>query len=177
ANAEQAASRLAEAAAAWREAAQITASLAPMAYYQAAHPALWAGDLEAARQDLAAIDATGVHGRVVELRRRTVQAGIAALEGRAADALGLYRDALRGWGDLGLVWDEALTAIDMATLLDPAEPDVRAAADVARATLVRLGAAPYLDRLDAALTASRPARARTRRIEESAIASGVSPQS
>jgi hypothetical protein len=152
ANAALAAGRLADAAAGWRAIAGIVASLAPIAYYQAARPELWARDLDAARGDLAAVDATGVHGRVVELRRLTLRAGIAALEGRSAEAEGMYRDALRGWHDVGLVWDETLTAIDMATLLDPSLPDVQAAGDAARATLVRLGARPYLERLDAALS-------------------------
>jgi hypothetical protein len=39
----------------------------------------------------------------------------------------------------------------MATLLDPADPEVRAAADAAREILVRLRAAPFIARLDAAL--------------------------
>jgi hypothetical protein len=66
------------------------------------------------------------------------------LEGRPADALPLYREALRCWRDLGLAWDEALCAIDMATLLDPADPEVRAAAEAAREILVRLEAAPFI---------------------------------
>ena len=39
----------------------------------------------------------------------------------------------------------------MATLLDPAEPEVRAAADSAREILNRLGARPLLARLEAAI--------------------------
>ena len=69
--------------------------------------------------------------------------------------MALYRDALRGWRDLGLAWDEALCGLDMATLLDPADPEVRAAADAAREILVRLEAAPFLARLDAAMARSR----------------------
>jgi hypothetical protein len=63
----------------------------------------------------------------------------------------MYREALRSWRDLGLVWDEARTGIDMAILLDPADPEVRDAAANAHAILQRLGARPYLERLDAAL--------------------------
>jgi hypothetical protein len=177
ANADLAQGRLREAAAAWRGLAAVTASYGPIAYYQAARPMLWAGDLEGARADLAAIDATGVHGRVVELRRRTIQAGIAALEGRAAEALNLYRDALRGWYDLGLVWDGVLTTIDMVTLLDPSETEVRDAADTARTTLVRLGARPYIDRLDAALARPREATAPARRSRRPAVPSGASADS
>lgn len=49
----------------------------------------------------------------------------------------------------------------MAQLLDPDEPEVRAAADTAREILVRLEAAPFIARLDAALALSAaPAGAR-----------------
>jgi hypothetical protein len=49
---------------------------------------------------------------------------------------------------------EALTAIDMATLLDPGEPEVRAAANRAREILAGLGARPFLNRLEAAMARS-----------------------
>jgi len=62
----------------------------------------------------------------------------------------MYGEALQGWRDLGLAWDEALCGLDMALLLDPGEPDVRAAAEAAREILVRLEAAPLVARLDAA---------------------------
>jgi class 3 adenylate cyclase/tetratricopeptide (TPR) repeat protein len=120
----------------------------------AARAALWARDGAAARDDLAALDASGIHGPAVEADRRTIRAGLAALEGRTADALPLYREALRAWRDLGLAWDEALCGLDMALLLDPADPEVRAAAAAAREILVRLEAAPFIVRLDAA-TASQ----------------------
>jgi hypothetical protein len=61
---------------------------------------------------------------------------------------------MTGWRDLGLAWEEALCAIDMATLLDPGDPEVRAAAVAARETLVRLDATPFIARLDAALARS-----------------------
>jgi hypothetical protein len=50
--------------------------------------------------------------------------------------------------------DEALCGLDMALLLDPADPEVRAAADSARQILVWLEAAPFIARLDAALARS-----------------------
>jgi hypothetical protein len=100
---------------------------------------------------------------VVEADRLTTRAGIAALEGRPDDALSLYREALRAWRALGLAWDEALCGIDMATLLDPSDPDVRAAAESAREILVRLEAAPFIARLDVAMArvpdGKSPARA------------------
>ncbi len=123
----------------------------------AAHAALWRGDFPAAASELAALDASGFRAPAVEARRVTVRAGLAAGEGRRAEALGLYRDALRRWRDLHFVFDEMLCVIDMATLLDPAEPDVRAAADAAREILVRLRAMPLLARLEAAI--ERPSSA------------------
>ena len=137
--------------------AEISKTNLPEATERRARAALWLGDVGEARADLAAIDAAGVHGPALESGRTTIRAGIAALEGRSADALALYRDALAQWRDLGLVWDEALCGIDMATLLDPADPEVRAAAAAAREILARLGAAPFLARLDAAM--ARPTRA------------------
>jgi class 3 adenylate cyclase/tetratricopeptide (TPR) repeat protein len=147
--------RLADARAAWNRVAEISSTNLSDSMERRARAALWLGDAEAARADLAAIDGSGVHGPSIETARATIRAGIAALEGRSADALALYRDALREWRDLGLVWDEALCGLDMATTLDPAEPEVRAAADAARESLVRLEAAPFLARLDAAMARSR----------------------
>ena len=112
------------------------------------------GDVAGAIVDLAAVDGSGFHGPALEADRTTIRAGIAALEMRGKEALTLYRESLLAWRDLGLVWDEALCGLDMALLLDPAESDVRAAADRARETLVRLEAAPFIARLDAALARS-----------------------
>jgi hypothetical protein len=124
---------------------------ASLVYLYAAICALWERDGERAAAALAALDATGVHGRVVDMDRRTIRAGLAALEGRTGDALSAFREALAGWRDLGSPWREALTAITMATLLEPSDPEVRTAADAAREILVRLRAAPFIARLDAAL--------------------------
>jgi hypothetical protein len=126
------------------------ADLAP-SLPRAARAALWSGAGAAARDDLAALVGSGFHGPAIEADRRTIQAGIAAFEGRPADALPLYREAIRAWRDLGLAWDEALCGLDMATLLDPTAPEVRAAAEAAREILVRLEAVPFVARLDAAL--------------------------
>jgi len=68
------------------------------------------------------------------------------------------------------VWDEALSAVDMATLLDPTEPEVQAAAASAREILTRLGAKPLLALLDAAMTGTRAAV----RVEPSARVVSVS---
>jgi tetratricopeptide (TPR) repeat protein len=143
----------------------VVAEYLPSVLAGAARAALWMGDTAAATDDLAALDGSGIHGPAIAAQRRTILAGLAALDGRPAEALPLYREALRAWRDLGLAWDEALCGIDMATLLDPSEPEVRAATDSAREILVRLGAVPSIARLDAALARSTiadpPSAART----------------
>jgi hypothetical protein len=89
--------RLADARGAWHGVAAISAANLPESLARAARAALWAGDAAAARADLAALDAAGVHGPAIEADRATIRAGLAALEGRPADALASYRDVLRTW--------------------------------------------------------------------------------
>ena len=103
--------------------------------------------LDAVRQ----LEALGSPGPALAADIETIRAGCAAVEGSLRDAAEHYRRAMGAWRDLGLVWDEALCAIDMATLLDPTDPEVRAAGAAAREILVRLEAAPFVARLDAAL--------------------------
>ncbi len=134
----------------------------------AAHCDILAGDPGLARKDLALLEATPRHGRAIDNEHATILAGIAALEGRNAEAMTGYRQALAVWRDLGLVWDEAMCAIDMATVLDPTEPEVVAAAESARSTLVGLGATPFVERLDAALARPHPAEPTRERAVEPA---------
>ena len=142
---------LEDSAAAYRAAARISAGNAPNCHNQAARAHLLARDEVAAAADLGALEATGVHGRWIDARRASIQAGLAALDGREVESLAQYEGALRAFRDLGLALDEALTAIEMATLLEPTLPEVNAAADAARDILTRLRAAPFLDRLAAAV--------------------------
>jgi hypothetical protein len=66
------------------------------------------------------------------------------------------------------VWDEAMTGMDMATLLDPAEPEVATAITSTRAILERLGARPYLERLEAAAFRAGGASSPVRRVRAAA---------
>ena len=100
-------------------------------------------------------------GGVVDHDLATIRAGIAAREGRVADALSLYRSALAGYREAGCRFDVALVVLDMALLLGPGEPAVAAVIPEGRAILESLGAEPLLARLTAA--------------EESASASDESP--
>ena len=62
-----------------------------------------------------------------------------------------HADARRGLLDRGIVFEAALVAIDMATVLGPEDADAIAAAADAGPVLERLRARPFLDRLDATL--------------------------
>ncbi len=120
----------------------------------AGRAAVWAGDLEAAgraREVLAR-----QHGRAAGNALRCLDGGIAALEGRRADALAAYREAIRVWREFGLEFTLALTVLDMLLTLGPAEAEVAALADEARQILTRLGSTPLVARLDQALAAAAP---------------------
>jgi len=145
-----------DAAAGYRRVAVLRAGNAPLGYAFATRASLLLQDAASAASDLAALEATGAHGTTIEAQRASIRAGLAALDGRPADALSLYRDAIRRFRDLGQPVDEAFTAIEMASLLDPAEPEVRAAADAAREILTRLRAQPFLERLDTAMARPSP---------------------
>ncbi len=112
------------------------------------------------------VGALGVSGRAASAQ---LAGGVAGLEGRPDEALDSYRRARAGWHDLRLPWAEALCAIAMATVLDPAEPEVRAAADAAREILVHLGAMPHLEMLDKAMARLAPSAT----VESSAGAGAV----
>ncbi|MGZ6297762.1 MAG: hypothetical protein ACXWPV_11640, partial [Candidatus Limnocylindrales bacterium] len=146
--------QLREARTAWHEEAEIDPLQVAWVLPMAARAALWLGDAAAAGADVEALETSGRHGGVAVLRRRTLRAGLEALEHPGGDAAALYRAALRDWRELGLAWEEALCAIDMATLLDPALADVQAAVASAREILARIGARPFLERLEAAASRS-----------------------
>ena len=146
------AGRLAEARQEAVAAAQATSYFVPITLPLAARAALWAGDMADASDLVAQIDGSVVRGQAVELDRMTLRAGIAALEDRRADAIAGYREALRGWRGLGLAFDEAMAALDLALLLAPTAREMSEAASVIEAThetLTRLGAWPLLTRLEA----------------------------
>ncbi len=137
---------------------------------QAAFIAVCSRDPARLRRATMLFDQVGPRGVSVSAARASFSGGMAALEGRSAEALTTYRRALGSWRDLGLPWDEALCAISMVTLLDPAAPEVRAAAESAREILTRLRAQPFLELLDAALVkgAATPGRKTTPGVETSA---------
>ena len=129
----------------------LTTYFAPLAYPLVIRGALYAGDAPGAAATLALMDASGYWGPALSADRLVATAGIDALEGRGASAVAGYREALRAYRQLGLLFDEATAAVDLATLLPADErdiPDLVTAIAGARETLERLGARPFLEHLD-----------------------------
>ena len=145
--------RLGEAVARGSVAASETSQNAPLALRVAGRAALWARDVNAARDALRGLESVPIHGPNMEASRLTVRAGIGALEGRHDEALGAYREALGLWRDLGLVWDEALCGLDVAMLMGVGDDEVLATVERTRTILTQLGARPFLARLEAVLGA------------------------
>ena len=119
--------------------------------YRAARPSLWARDLAGAKELSDRYNEIGDFGPVADARLATLNAGMCALEGRPAEAIDLYKEALRGWRAVHNVIDEALTGVDAAELLDATDPAVAEIIASTRTILERLHAKPYLERLDAAV--------------------------
>ena len=115
----------------------------------AARAALHLGDLERARRYTEAYRSRP--GNLTIAQQRTMEAGLATLEGRTEDARRLYQEALARWRDGATRWKRTLCQLDIVMLgaLDPAER--QAAADEARSFLQEVGARPFLARLDSAL--------------------------
>ncbi len=120
------------------------------AYILAGHAALWLRDLERARRVQETLRIFSVRGKWVDACRHSLDGGIAALEGRTAEAVALYSDAVQTLRDDGVALDTALCLMDQVAVLDPALPAAQAAAEEARQILERLDAValrPHLDRL------------------------------
>jgi hypothetical protein len=132
---------------------------APIATATATRAALWEGDAAGVATGVSALAAMGSRGDGTDLRRRTLAAGLAAVEGRTREALREYLDVLAQWEACGAPWERALATVDMATVLDTDDPSVAEAVARGREILVGLGAAPFIERLDAAV-GRLPARPR-----------------
>ena len=88
---------------------------------------LWAGDRDAARAGLRALDEVGVTGRATDAARATLEAGLAALDGDPS-AQSRYRVAADSWRQLDVPLQLALCLLDAQRLdggtpSDPAESD------------------------------------------------------
>jgi class 3 adenylate cyclase/tetratricopeptide (TPR) repeat protein len=121
--------------------------------------AIWQRDPALVRAELALLSV----GRspLVTALAREAEAAIAAIEGRAAEAVSAFRDAARRQEDLGNHLARALCQLSMVTLLGPGAPEALDAAEDARAMLTDVGATPFLRFLDQALEEGRSSAPRS----------------
>ena len=122
----------------------------------AVRAALWLGDPERARAAADRMDADPSPGRAATASGVAARAGIAALEGHQTDAIEGFLDALRGFPEVGYEFEVARVALDFVLLLGPDIPEARLAGEQARTIFQRVGAKPYLERLDAAMARATP---------------------
>ncbi len=118
-----------------------------LAVWCAGRAALWLGDAEKARAPLARTEAS--EGRWEVATRRSIEAGISALDGRTGDAAEAYESVLAGRLAQGDPFAHALMTADAVAVL-PAELVPEGAVETARAYLEEIGAAPLLARLASA---------------------------
>jgi class 3 adenylate cyclase/tetratricopeptide (TPR) repeat protein len=117
----------------------------------AARAALWAGRPDDAKRAADALGSIGVHGRAINASLRTIEAGIAALNGETEPATAAYRDAIRQWRDIGTAFDLALCELDFVKFVGGENPDAKAAAEEAESIFRRLDAPAFLQRLNDAV--------------------------
>jgi class 3 adenylate cyclase/tetratricopeptide (TPR) repeat protein len=143
-----AAGRFREAADGLRLSAADNSANIPTDLPRAGRALVWLGDTDGLREIVTMLENSGVRGRVMDVHLRALRAAIAALAGQRDEAAAEYVAALGEFAELGLVFDQALTALDMARALGTEATAVRTALAEARTILERLGARPYLERLD-----------------------------
>ncbi len=119
-----------------------------------ARAALWLGDAARARSALERMRA--FRGRWIAATRLSADAGIATLEGRHDDAAKGYEAAFDAWRALGSPLDLALCALDRAVLRGRGSVAPREEAE-AREIFTRIGAQPFLERLEHATEAATKA--------------------
>jgi class 3 adenylate cyclase/tetratricopeptide (TPR) repeat protein len=118
--------------------------------------ALAIGDLDRIRENARLLDEDPEVQIDARAQQLATHAAIDALEGRRAEAMAGYREAMRLARNNAADFELALLAIDAATALGADEPELARALEQARETFTRVHALPFLARLDAA-TSARPA--------------------
>jgi hypothetical protein len=146
------------AAASWALEAQIRPSSRIESLPPAARAAAWMGDITLVAALTDEFRALGMYGPVLDLDQRVMAASLAALRGQRDEAAAGFAACLTISERMGLLWERALLAIDMALLLGPDRPGMQEAAERSRAIFSQLGAAPFLAKLDAALAAAPTAQ-------------------
>jgi hypothetical protein len=123
-----------------------------VAGHQAGIAALWMRDVERLRATVERIDSLPPTGRLRDATVVSLRAGVAALEGRHDEAIRGFRDGVRRFRELGAVFHASQVAVSFAMAVGPSDPEVRTAVEEAREVFSRVGARPWLDRIDAVLS-------------------------
>ncbi|HEY2917327.1 MAG TPA: adenylate/guanylate cyclase domain-containing protein [Candidatus Limnocylindrales bacterium] len=110
--------------------------------------AVLAGDADAATLALDRLGALGSRGRAVEADKTAIRAGVAALAGDRDAALAGYRTAWTAFRELGLAWDQGLTALSAATRLGLSDAEVLGWLREAREAFAKVRAMPILAMTD-----------------------------
>ena len=150
------AGRYREAADGWRRSSEMNLTNTASDLPRAARALLWAGDLDGVRSVLATLEGPSVHGRVLDLDRRTIRAALTALDGDRDAAAREYAAILPELAEMGLVYEQAQVVLDMALVLGPDAAVVQGSVDDARAILARLGARPLWRRASRSCCNSPP---------------------
>jgi len=117
----------------------------PVAMSMAARAAVWLGEKDKVRDALSAMQR--LRGRYMAAQRRTTEAGLAALEGRASESAELFSDAFEQWRNVDSVLDLALGELDLVRVLGADHVDASVAKE-ARDIFEQIGATAMVDRLD-----------------------------
>lgn len=133
-----------------------TGSSAFVALGTARRAALWMRDPGRVAAAVEQLTEAHFHGAWLDAVRRDLEAGLAVLEGRTKEGATLFAQATTALRDLDVPFDLALTQLDRITVLGADHPDSPAAAEEAHAIFERLGAKPFLERLEAVLAATLP---------------------
>ena len=126
-----------------------SASYAFVSVTTAGRAALWLLDPQRVAPAVEHLAAAQVHGGWIDAVRMGLEAGRAVLEGRTKEGATLFTEATTALRDLEVPFDLALTQLDRITVLGADHLDSPAAAEEARAIFERLGAKPFLERLEA----------------------------
>jgi tetratricopeptide (TPR) repeat protein len=115
--------------------------------------AMWDGDQDRMRSSATAVAQGTSSGPYSRSFQRAARGVFAWLDGRREEAVSLVREAIGALDRMGAEFDAAEMAVDAAVVM-PGEPEIRRLAEHYRPVLVRVGARPYIERLDAALASA-----------------------
>ena len=119
---------------------------------EAVHPAVWLGDVERLRTIVAGLDDQArASMRYPVAGRRAALGGLLALTGRVEEAVVEYLSAIHAYRELGVEFSFARTVLDAVVVVGSDRREIGDLTVQARGVFERVGARPYIDRLDAAL--------------------------